>query len=231
SAFERLVWRHGPAVLAACRKVLSVEADAEDAFQATFLALLQGARSIRQRNAVGAWLCGVAHRIAVDALADTLRRRQRERRAARTEAAPAAPDLSWREACAALHRELDRLPDKYRLPLVLCYLRGLSRDEAARQLGWTVQSLKGRLERGRLLLRDRLARRGITLSAGLLATLGDSAAARTVPPRLIQTTLRAVMGGQRSAVVTALVQGATPAMFPKPSLAACLLVMVGLLVA
>src|SRR5205823_6083292 len=112
-----------------------------------------------------------------------------------SEAAPAAPDLGWREACAALHQELDRLPDQYRLPLVLCYLRGLSRDEAARQLGWTMQSLKGRLERGRLLLRDRLVRRGITLSAGLLAALEDSTTARpasagaTVPPRLIQATL------------------------------------------
>src|SRR5262249_40242099 len=156
AAFEALVWRHGGLVLAACRRVLADEADAEDAFQATFLALLQSARSIRRRNEVGAWLCGVAHRVAVDALADMLRRRQRERRAARTEIAPAAPDLSWREACALLHRELDRLPDKYRLPLLLCYLQGLSRDETARQLGWTVQSLKGRLERGRLLLRDRL---------------------------------------------------------------------------
>ncbi|HKB41361.1 MAG TPA: sigma factor, partial [Gemmataceae bacterium] len=91
-AFEALVWRHGGLVLSACRRVLADEAAAEDAFQATFLALLQTARSIRRRNEVGGWLCGVAHRIAVDALADTLRRRQRERRAARTEAAPAAPD-------------------------------------------------------------------------------------------------------------------------------------------
>ncbi|MBI1914173.1 MAG: RNA polymerase sigma factor [Planctomycetes bacterium] len=231
SAFEALVWRHGGLVLSACRRVLTDEADAEDAFQATFLALLQGARSIRRRNEVGAWLCGVAHRVAVDALADALRRRQRERRAARTEAAPAAPDLSWREACAALHGELDRLPDKYRLPLVLCYLRGLSRDEAARQLGWTVQSLKGRLERGRLLLRDRLARRGITLSAGLLAALGDSAAASTVPSRLVQVTLHAATGGRRSAAVAALVEGATHAMFrSQVPVIASLLLVTGLLV-
>src|SRR5205823_11872349 len=158
-------------------------------------------------------------------------RQRRERRAAQAEAAHAAPDLSWREACAALHEELDRLPEKFRLPLVHCYLQGLSRDEAARQLGWSAGAVKGRLERGRQLLRGRLARRGITLSAGLLATLGDSAAARTVPPRLIQTTLHAATSGPRSATVAALVQGATRVMVPKISLAVGLLVVTGMLVA
>ncbi|MBI1914174.1 MAG: sigma-70 family RNA polymerase sigma factor [Planctomycetes bacterium] len=227
-AFERLVWRHGRAVLGVCRSVLGHEADAEDAFQATFLTLLRGACSIRQRDAVGGWLCGVAYRVAVKALHAAGRRRRHEHRAAQAETVSASPDLSWREACAALHEELDRLPEKFRLPLVHCYLQGLSRDEAARQLGSTLQSLKGRLERGRLLLRDRLARRGITLSAGLLAALGDSATASAVPPRLIQATLQAVTGRVPAAVAN-LIEGATRAMSPKLSFTAGLLVIAGLL--
>src|SRR5207302_3379595 len=135
-----------------------------------------------------------------------------ERRAARSEEASAAPELSWREACAALHQELERLPERYRLPLLLCYLGGKSRDEAAAQLGWTLQSLKGRLERGRQRLRDRLARRGITLSAGLLAALGDSATASSVPPRMVHATLRGGETGRVPAPVSALLHGGTPAM-------------------
>src|SRR5205085_10429243 len=95
SAFEQLVWRHGPAVLAACRKVLSVEADVEDAFQATFLTFLRSARSIRVRGAVGGWLYGVAHRVAVQALDASARRQRREHRAAQAEAVAATLDLSW----------------------------------------------------------------------------------------------------------------------------------------
>src|SRR5207302_10564393 len=106
---------------------------------------------------------------------------------------------------------LDRLPGRYRLPLLLCYLDGRSRDEAARQLGWALPSLKGRLERGRQQLRDRLARRGVTLSAGLLAALGDSATASTLPPRLVQATLQGA-GGRVPAPVSALLQGVPPTM-------------------
>jgi RNA polymerase sigma factor (sigma-70 family) len=215
SAFELLVWRYGPAVLAACRKVLTTEADIEDAFQATFLTLLHGARSIRSGGAVGGWLCGVAHRVAVRVLDTSRRRRRRECRVARAEEGPGSADLSWREACEALHEELDRLPPMYRLPLVLCYLQGASRDEAARQLGWSLQSLKGRLERAREKLRQRLVRRGITLSAGLLAALGDSATARSVPPRLVQATLQAA-AGRVPAGVAVLLQGVTPAMKKGP---------------
>src|SRR2546427_748410 len=106
AAFELLVWRHGSAVLAVCRNVLGHEADAEDVFQATFLTLLRDARSIRQRDAVGGWLCGVAYRVAIKALHAAGRRRRHEQRAAQAEETSAAPDLSWREACAVLHEEL-----------------------------------------------------------------------------------------------------------------------------
>src|SRR5262245_12044015 len=152
TAFETLVRRHGPQVLATCRKVLP-GADADDAFQATFLALARDAR--RVRTAVGGWLVVVAHRVAV-------RLRAAERRRQSVEARHQRPtddrDPSWRDACAILHQELDGLPEVYRRPLVLCYLRGLTRDEAARELGCTVGVLKGNLERGRSRLRTRLSR-------------------------------------------------------------------------
>lgn len=177
AAFAALVHRHRARVLAACRAVLADGADVEDAAQQTFLTLWQNARSIRKRRSVGSWLFGVAHRLAVTISARARRRiliegRARERR---RESTP-APDISWPEACAILHEELDRLADKHRLPLLLCYLDGKPRDEAAKQLGWSVGALKGHLQRGRIRLRARLARRGVTLSAGLLAAAAGTTA-------------------------------------------------------
>src|SRR5262245_61701258 len=133
AALAALVRRHGRLVLSACRQVLTNEADVEDAFQATFLVLLRKAGTTCWRVSVGSWLFGVAHRIAVRARAETGKRRRRENEAsARRAEAVEAADLSWAEACAVLHAELDRLPDKFRLPLLLCYLDGKTRDEAAR---------------------------------------------------------------------------------------------------
>jgi len=197
ASFEAIVRKHGPQVLATCRKVLP-GADADDAFQATFLALARDAR--RVRTAVGGWLVVVAHRIAV-------RYRAAERRRAAVEQRHSGPspddrDPSWREACFVLHAELDRLPEQFRGPLVLCYLHGLSRDEAALQLGWSAGVLKGRLERGRSRLRARLKRRGLTLSAGLLAAIATSTVG-AVPPRLV----RAATNGQASAIGQELVRG------------------------
>jgi RNA polymerase sigma factor (sigma-70 family) len=174
-AFEALVRRHGPRVLAACRKVLADSADVEDAFQATFLVLMRDPGTVRNHRSLASWLFGVAHRVSLKALARRKRRQQIEVQA-RTRSND-SPDLSWREACATLHEELDRLPDTYRLPLILCYLEGLSRDEAATQLGRTLNSVKKSLERGREQLRKRLVRRGVTLSAGLLAAVADTATA------------------------------------------------------
>jgi RNA polymerase sigma factor (sigma-70 family) len=227
SAFAGIVRRHGSLVLAACRQVLRDEADVEDAFQATFLVLLRKAASVRRGQALSGWLFRVAHRLALEARAKADRRRQREARAAdRRAEAGAADTLTWREACAALHEELDLLPERYRLPLLLCYLQGRTRDEAARQLGWTLQSLKGRLERGRRRLRDRLARRGITLtlSAGLLAALADEATAASLP-RLIRAVLRVAATGATSAPVSRLVEGFTglrsPARSSRPAWRSC----------
>jgi RNA polymerase sigma factor (sigma-70 family) len=206
-ALDALVRKHAPLVLAACRKVLP-DADADDVFQATFLVLMRDAGRIRKGQSVGSWLYGVAHRLALQARANSARRSRLEGKA-RGGGSSNESDLSWKEACTTLHEELDRLPDSYRLPLLLCYLEGKSRDEAAADLGWTVNRVRGQLERGRLRLRDRLARRGIALSAGLLAAVaGNSVLAGGPPARLIQFALRAA-AGRPSAGAVALVNGVT----------------------
>jgi RNA polymerase sigma factor (sigma-70 family) len=166
AAFAALLERHGPMVLWLCRRLLREAHQADDAFQATFLILARKAHSIR--GAVGAWLHGVAYRVAC-----------RMRAAVRQRNAPLAgqddidssnpPDeVSWREVCDLLHEELERLPQKYKAPLVLCYLQGQTRDEVAQQLGLPLGTLKLRLEQGKDRLRARLARRGVELSAALL---------------------------------------------------------------
>ncbi|HJZ92061.1 MAG TPA: sigma-70 family RNA polymerase sigma factor [Gemmataceae bacterium] len=146
AAFETLIHRHGPKVLAACGKVLADPADIEDAFQATFVVLMRDPGAVRDGRRLGGWLYGVAHRVSLKAL--TRRRRREEIEARAGQKREAASDLSWREACAVLHEELDKLPDTYRLPLMLCYLDGLSRDEAARRLGRNLNSIKKALETG-----------------------------------------------------------------------------------
>src|SRR5262245_36413076 len=159
AAFESLVRRHDRLVRSAVAKVLTDPNDAEDAFQATFLILVRRAKSIDWRAGLGPWLYGVAHRVAVKARSAGQTRSRKEKEAGPKASEPEASDLSWREACALLHEELDRLPDRYRLPLLLCYLEGKSRDEAAVVLKVSVGTVKGRLERGREMLRARLARR------------------------------------------------------------------------
>jgi RNA polymerase sigma factor (sigma-70 family) len=198
TAFEALVCRHGPMVLQACRQATRCEADAEDAFQAAFVQLYQQARSIRIHTSVAGWLFRVARRAAANARRQALRRDRREARAVvRADSLPT--DLSWREACAILHEELDRLPDSYRLPLLLCYLQGQSRDEAARQLGLSLNEVRGRLERGRACLRGRLARRGVSLSAGLLAAMNAPALPAGIVPRAL-TAVRSTSPAAASAL-------------------------------
>jgi RNA polymerase sigma factor (sigma-70 family) len=183
AAFARLVERHGPLVLAVCRRVLRNHHDAEDAAQATFLVLARKARDIRRREALAGWLARVAHNLSVKLRASVERRRQSERRP-RPEAADG--HSARNELRTVVEEELDRLPAKYRGPLQLCCLAGCTRGEAADQLGCTVGALKMRLERGRQLLRTRLARRGLTLSAVLLAVLlnlAGMAGGFPAPPR------------------------------------------------
>jgi RNA polymerase sigma factor (sigma-70 family) len=228
-AFAALVRRHGRAVLAACRHVLADPADVDDAFQATFLTLLKKAERVNWADSLGNWLYAVAHRLAVRARSDARRRQDRESDAGTRKCAEAPPpDLSWREAIAVLHEELDRLPDRYRLPLLLCYLEGQSRDEAAKNLGWKPGAVKGCLERGRKLLAMRLVRRGITPSAGLLAVVtGISAATGGPAPELVRHTLQAA-AGVLSPAVAGLVNGASRMTLTGKKAVAALVVVLGL---
>jgi RNA polymerase sigma factor (sigma-70 family) len=179
AAFEILFRRHERLVRTAVARVLTDPDNTADALQATFLVLLRRAEAIDWRAGLGPWLYGVAHRVAV-------RLRVRDRRqptllGADDAADPSPPaDPSWREACELLHVELDRLPDRYRLPLLLCYLEGKTRDEAAAALGLTAGAVKGRVRRGCALLRRRLTRRGVTLSVGLLAVTTSQTAVGAV---------------------------------------------------
>ena len=217
-AFEMLVQRHGPLVLGVCRRVLHHEHDAEDAFQATFLVLAQKAGSIRKLGSVSSWLYGVANRIAAKARMNAAKRRCHEDRAESLPTVEPAEDVNWRELRSLLDEELQRLPEKYRAPLVLCYLEGKTQDEAARELDWTPGAVKGRLERGRDALRTRLSRRGVTLSVALLATV--LARKATVQAALLNTTVRTatlmVAGQVESSMISVqvarLAAGATRAM-------------------
>jgi RNA polymerase sigma factor (sigma-70 family) len=220
AAFAALVHRHGGMVLGACRRVLGNPHDAEDACQATFLILAHKAAGIRKRDALGSWLHGVAVRVARDLRAKLARRTAQPLAAADAVARPDRPEaLTWDEVRKALDEELRRLPEHYRAALVLCYLEGRSRDEAAHQLGWSLATLRGRLERGRALLHARLVRRGLTLSAALVAGAVVSDGARgAVPARLLLQIHRSAAGlaaggtAGASPQVAALVNGALPAM-------------------
>jgi RNA polymerase sigma factor (sigma-70 family) len=201
AAFEILVGRHDRLVRSAIAKVLSNSHDADDAFQATFLILIRRAKSIKWRAGLGSWLYGVAHRVAVKAR-DSGRVRMMKEGSKKPEHVEAPPDLSWREACALLHAELDKLPDRYRIPLLLCYLEGKTRDEVARSLRVTVGTVKGRLERGRQLLLNRLGRRGLTLSAGLFTAVACEGAWASSPSSI--SALVEAVRGPASARVLAL---------------------------
>jgi RNA polymerase sigma factor (sigma-70 family) len=214
-AFEAIVRRYGPGVLSACRNVLSSDADVEDAFQATFVILLRQAKRIRQRQALGGWLVGVAHRVALKALRAAARRQRAEKKKQLPVAEP--PDVSWREACAILHEELDRMPDKYRLPLILCYLDGKTQDEAAQMLGVNVGALRGRVERGRARLRVRLTKRGVALSAGMLALVTASVKANGPSAHLVRAAISAATG-EASPCVAALASAITTGTGWKPLL-------------
>ena len=170
-AFAELVRRHGRMVLAACRRVLRDTHAAEDAFQAVFFALARRPEAVRDPAALPAWLHGTAVRAALR-LRRAVRRPRHDRDVAATYPDPAAVAAD-RDRLGVLDEELARLPEALRLPLVLCYLEGRTRDEASESLGCSLAMVKRRLERGRNLLRDRLARRGVTLPAagvGMLAT-------------------------------------------------------------
>jgi RNA polymerase sigma factor (sigma-70 family) len=207
AAFAALLRRHGPMVLGVCRRLLRHAQDAEDAFQATFLLLASKAASVVKREAVASWLYGVAYRTALRAKVQGAKRRSRERlveEMPHREVAPAEVQ-DWRPL---LDRELNRLPEKYRAPLLLCDLEGRPRREAARQLRLPEGTLASRLATARRLLAKRLARRGVSLSGGALAVVLTEAAPAAVPASLASSTVKAavlVAAGQMAAVTPAVV--------------------------
>ncbi len=193
AAVAALVQRHGPMVWGVCRRVLGNHHDAEDAFQATFLVLVRKARSVRPREMVGNWLYGVAHHTALKARATRAKRSTREKQVIDMPESEAPREAARGDLQIALDQELSRLPDKYRVALVLCDLEGKTRKEAARQLGLPEGTLAGRLTRGRALLARRLARAGVVLPGGsLAAVLAESAATAGVPAALLTSTIKTV---------------------------------------
>jgi RNA polymerase sigma factor (sigma-70 family) len=195
AAFAALLRRHGPMVLRVCRGVFSEWHGAEDAFQATFLVLARKAGSIRAHNGVGAWLRGVAYRVALKARLRTGKLPAcDDGLAERPSDVDPMADMTLREAGAILNEELQRLPAKYREPVCLCYLEGQTRDQAARQLGCPAGTFNSRLERARELLRARLIRRGLSLSGALLTTLlSTSSVSAALSPALTTGTLDAAL--------------------------------------
>jgi RNA polymerase sigma factor (sigma-70 family) len=192
-AFSELVNRHGPMVLGVCRSILCHEQDAEDAFQATFLILARKAGSIRHGEALAGFLYEVAQRVAFQARSRATRSRIREQRAQTKPSPDPVLDMTVRELQEVVHEELRRLPEKYRLPLVLCYLEGLSHQQAAAQLGWPSGTFRGRLERGRDRLRYRLERRGVALALAACTT-ELLLRAPAAPAALLDATTRAALG-------------------------------------
>jgi RNA polymerase sigma factor (sigma-70 family) len=220
-AFETLVTRHGPMVYRLCRQILGDEHEAHDAFQAVFLILARRAGSVRRRESLGSWLHGVAMRVAARARRGLTRRRRRELHPEepfeQLEAPELGPGVVAADTAAIIHREVARLPEKYRAPIVLCYLEGLTHDEAAIRLNWPVGTVRSRLARARDRLRQQLGRRGLSRSAALGAMVGFlgvevgssragaifSSSRFGIPRELIVATIRAAsqtIGGKPVAV-------------------------------
>jgi RNA polymerase sigma factor (sigma-70 family) len=194
-AFEALVERHGSMVFRVCRGVLGDEHAAEDAFQATFLVLARKARSLWVKDSLASWLHGVAHRVAAGARVDAARRRRHEQKLAeaRGPALEVAPDHPRSEAWTILSEEIARLPERYRAPVVLCYLEAMSYQAVAASLGVTEHTVRGRLARARERLRKSLARRGLEVPA-IVAVTRPAIPAVVVRHGLVQATARAAAG-------------------------------------
>jgi RNA polymerase sigma factor (sigma-70 family) len=227
AAFEALFRRHGPLVWDVCRRVLHHYQDAEDAFQATFLVLARQAGSIRNPESVGSWLHGVAYHAALNVRKQAATRLRHEPQAPKRPPSDPLAEVTGRELLGILDHELLQLPERYRAPLILYYLEGKTRDQAARLLGWSLGTFKRRLHQARECLRGRLERRGLTLPAVLLpagvlaTTLSTNAACAALPATLAAATVKAALlsaaGGPATAGafgprVTALAQGGIKAM-------------------
>ena len=241
AAIAALVRRHGNMVWGVCRRVLPNHHDAEDAFQATFLVLVRKATSIVPREMVANWLYGVAHQTALKARAMKAKRKAREGQVInmpepqdRTRNADCGM-LEWEDVQPLLDEELSRLPDKYRVAIVLCDLEGKTRSEAARQLGVPDGTLAARVARGRVVLAKRLARRGVAVPGGVLAAILGQGASAAVPTAVVTSTMKATSlfaaGRLAEGVVVSLVDGVLKTMlFKKLKTTAGLLLAVALAV-
>ena len=220
TAFAALVRRHGPLVLGVCRRVLHQEQDAEDVFQATFLTLARKADTAGRRASLGTWLYQVAFHLALKVRQQTAARRRREERSARREQMDSLAEVSGRELLTVVDEAMQTLPAGERAALVLCYLQGKTRDEAARETGCSLSTLKRRLESGKERLRLRLARRGVALSAALLVAGLAQGSPAVVPAALSASAVKAgllaangqAIAGVVSAQAAALGTGAVRAM-------------------
>jgi RNA polymerase sigma factor (sigma-70 family) len=202
AAFRELVQRHGPMVMGVCRQILRQPHDADDAFQATFLVLVRKAGSIRVRESLAPWLYVVANRTARRARAVTLRNRVASVETAEEPIQSSVDDDCHFDLRPLLHEKLNRLPGKYRDPIVLCHLEGKTHEEAARLLRWPVGTVSGRLSRGRDLLRSRLKRRGMEISPAALSANWLVGTPTSVALPLIESTVGAAIGAAGPAVST-----------------------------
>jgi len=191
AAFGVLVERYGPLVYGVCRRILTDSNDAEDAFQATFLVLVRKGGTLRDPGRLASWLYGVAYRTARKLRAKAALRTRSERQASEMPSKSDVSDMTYEELQAVLDEEISQLPEKYALPLVLCYLEGKTNAQAAAQLGWPEGSISRRLSRARELLRSRLAKRGLAMSVALIAAVFARPAAAAVPVGLLAATTRA----------------------------------------
>jgi RNA polymerase sigma factor (sigma-70 family) len=213
AAFEALVRRHGPLVLGVCQRILRNLQDAEDAFQATFLILVNKAGSIGRPELLANWLYGVASRTALKYRARAAHRRACERQAIPMPQPDPHLQFAWEELRSVLDEELRHLPEKYRAPLVLCYLEGKTNEEAARILGWPSGSMSSRLARGRELLRERLNGRDRALPAGFFALmLTQHAGPVALPEPLVGATVQAALSttAKMAAVLAPTAAASTP---------------------
>jgi RNA polymerase sigma factor (sigma-70 family) len=214
-AFAALVQRHSPMVWGVCRRIVAHHQDAEDAFQATFLVLARKAMSIRPREMVANWLFGVAQRTALKAKAMAAKRNTREKQVTTMPEPEAAGQDSWGNLESLIDQELASLPDKYRIVIVLCDLEGKKGKDVARRLKIPEGTVASRLRTGRVMLAKRLARQGVALSGGALATvLAQNAASASAPSVLVSSTIKAatLMAAGKTAAATLISANATALM-------------------
>jgi len=228
SAFAELVRRHGPMVRAVCRRSLGETPDADDAFQAVFVVLARKGSGLRDRGLIGPWLHTVAVRTARRARALAMRRRSRERPVTKLPDMADEPQTEPHDWIPVLDEEIQRLPERFRAPLVLCDLQAVSRTEAAQRLALPEGTLSSRLARARDLLRRRLLRRGVTITAIALTATLTTHDSVSVPAALLAFTTQAAMTGATSIAVATLTEGVLRTMlFAKLKFAAVIVLTIG----